>query len=318
MRRNRTAGALALTFAVIAFASMGLVPALRGEAKSYASTFETRQSAFGHDLRITADFAGEVQLLGGDLYIDARVGRNVTVFFGNLIIGPAGGVDGDVVVIGGRVTTARADQIAGEIFAPSTVGGAVTNAEGSAAALDSIRQPFSLTGLAVNLALLLLWLVAAVAIVLFAGREVRSSSLEVRAATFNSFTLGLVAFTSFVLTAIVLSYLIPYLVGIPLLALLGLVALVAKIYGLVAVFHAIGSMIVGTPSRESIGRKRWLRSDLFVVLLGLLILGALRMIPVVGTFVWMAASICGVGVSLATRLGRREPWFLAVELEAKG
>ena len=47
-----------------------------------------------------------------------------------------------------------------------------------------------------------------------------------------------------------------------------------------------------------------------MVVIGLLILGAIRLIPVVGTIAWGLASVFGVGVALATRFGRREPWFL--------
>jgi hypothetical protein len=42
-----------------------------------------------------------------------------------------------------------------------------------------------------------------------------------------------------------------------------------------------------------------------------LILGAIRLIPVIGTIVWAFASVFGIGVALATKFGRREPWFLA-------
>jgi hypothetical protein len=50
-----------------------------------------------------------------------------------------------------------------------------------------------------------------------------------------------------------------------------------------------------------------------MVVLGLLLLGLVRMIPVVGGVVWMTASLMGLGSALATKFGRREPWFLAVQ-----
>jgi hypothetical protein len=48
-----------------------------------------------------------------------------------------------------------------------------------------------------------------------------------------------------------------------------------------------------------------------MVIIGLLILGAIRLVPVIGPIVWGLASIFGVGTALATKFGRREPWFLA-------
>jgi hypothetical protein len=163
---------------------------------------------------------------------------------------------------------------------------------------------------AVILSLLLAWLLAAIVVTLISAREVRYSSIELRASALHCFALGLVALTSFVLTAIVLSYL-PSVIGVPLLIALAVFAIVAKIYGAIAVFHALGTMIAGARSREALDRRRWLRGDLAMVVVGVLLLGALRLIPVVGTIIWMLASVFGVGTALATKFGRREPWFLA-------
>ncbi|HLJ75575.1 MAG TPA: hypothetical protein VKU62_13365, partial [Thermoanaerobaculia bacterium] len=124
------------------------------------------------------------------------------------------------------------------------------------------------------------------------------------------FTLGLVAVTSFVLTAILCNYLIPYLIGWPLLIALAVFAIIAKVYGTIAVFHALGTLVAGTRSREALMQRRWLRGDLAMVIVGVLLLGAIRLIPIVGPVVWSIASVFGVGTALATKFGRREPWFL--------
>ncbi len=146
---------------------------------------------------------------------------------------------------------------------------------------------------------------------LVSGREVRLSSIEMRASSLHCFVLGLVAFTSFVLTAIMFSYLVPYLVGIPLLAALAVFAILTKIYGMVAVFHSVGTLVAGSRTREQLASRKWLRGDTAMVVIGVLILGAIRLIPVLGTIAWSGASIFGIGVALATKFGRREPWFLA-------
>ena len=43
--------------------------------------------------------------------------------------------------------------------------------------------------------------------------------------------------------------------------------------------------------------------------LGLLVLGAVKFIPYVGLWAWTAASLIGIGATLSTKFGRREPWF---------
>jgi len=164
---------------------------------------------------------------------------------------------------------------------------------------------------AVTVSLVAVWILAAVALTLMSGREVRASSTEVRASALHCFTLGLVAVTSFVLTAIVFSYLIPFFIGVPLLFALAVFAVITKIYGMVAVFHAVGTLIAGVRSREQLTSRKWLRGDLAMSVIGALLLGAIRLIPMVGAIVWGLASVFAIGTALATKFGRREPWFLA-------
>ncbi|MEA2237572.1 MAG: hypothetical protein QOC81_2296 [Thermoanaerobaculia bacterium] len=164
---------------------------------------------------------------------------------------------------------------------------------------------------AVIVSLLAIWMFAAVGLTLLSGREIRYSSIEMRASALHCFALGLVAVTSFVLTAIVFSYLIPYHVGVPLLFALGVFAILTKIYGTIAVFHAVGTLVAGTRTREQLARRRWLRGDLAMVVVGVIVLGGLRLIPIVGPIIWALASVFGIGTAMATKFGRREPWFLA-------
>jgi len=164
---------------------------------------------------------------------------------------------------------------------------------------------------AVIATLLAVWMFAAIALTLLSGREIRYSSIEMRASALHCFALGLVAVTSFALTAIVFSYLIPYGVGVPLLFALGVFAILTKIYGTIAVFHAIGMLVAGSRTREQLARRNWLRGDLAMVVIGVIVLGAIRLIPIVGPIIWALASVFGIGTALATKFGRREPWFLA-------
>jgi hypothetical protein len=164
---------------------------------------------------------------------------------------------------------------------------------------------------AVIAALLAVWMFAAVALTLLSGREIRYSSVEMRVSALHCFALGLVAVTSFVLTAIVFSYLIPYHVGVPLLFALGVFAILTKIYGTIAVFHAIGTLVAGSRTRDQLAGRKWFRGDLAMVVVGVVILGAIRLIPIVGPIIWAVASVFGIGTALATKFGRREPWFLA-------
>lgn len=245
------------------------------------------------DVTITAPVMGTVQMYGGTLNVNDVI-------------------TGDLLVISGKVTFAGRGRVQGNlIHAGSTIRGAEGRTGGRVYPLASLEGAASaLTKTAIIASLLLVWMIAAVVVTLMSGREIRVSSLEVRTSALHCFVLGLVAMTSFVLTAIAFSYLVPYIVGIPLLAALAVFGVLTKVYGMIAVFHAVGTLVAGSRSRDQLERRKWLRGDLAMVVIGVLILGALRLIPVVGTVLWSLASIFGVGVALATKFGRREPWFL--------
>ncbi|HEX9983398.1 MAG TPA: hypothetical protein VGF69_09040 [Thermoanaerobaculia bacterium] len=248
---------------------------------------------FNRTAEISRPVAGTVQVYGGQVTVSSVI-------------------DGDLLVFGGTVLFAGAGRVRGNLFHG---GASVQNAEGRVdGRVWSMASPdgavASMNKSAIIASLLFVWLIAAVVWTLLSGKEVRLSSVEVRASAAHCFILGLVAFTSFVLTAVVFTYLVPYLVGVPLLVGLAVFASLAKIYGMIAVFHAIGTLVARPRSRAALGRRAWLSGDLAMVVLGVLILGALRFVPVIGTILWGLASVFGVGVALATKFGRREPWFL--------
>ena len=253
----------------------------------------TDQYAFGQDAVVTHPVTGNVQVIGGNADIREVIYGDLLVFGGSVIFSARGRVNGNVIFAGGKIVNGE-NRVGGKTLSLSSL-------EGAAA---------SMTQGAIVLSLLFGWLVAGVVLTLISGREIRLSSVEIRASTLYCFVLGLVAVTSFVLTAIVFSYLVPYLVGLPLLAALGVFAILTKIYGMVAMFHAVGTLVFGAKTREQLAERKWFRGDIAMVAAGVLILGAIRMIPVVGIIAWSMASIFGVGVALATKFGRREPWFL--------
>jgi sorbitol-specific phosphotransferase system component IIBC len=110
-----------------------------------------------------------------------------------------------------------------------------------------------------------------------------------------------------VMTALFLNLFTGVLIGLPLIALVMLFAILLKLWGMVAAFHALGAWLA----------RRWFRrrlSPLNAAMVGLLVLAAIKLIPIAGLLVWHAASFVGVGAALMTKLGRDEPWF---ELAAK-
>lgn len=277
---------------IAAIAVLGLVflpnRATGAERKPAADVY-----VFNHDVEITSPTPGTVQAYGGKLTIASVIGGDLLVIGGSVTFTGNGRVDGNLIHAASLIRNADG-RVRGRIYPLASL-------EGAAGAL---------TKNAIVASMLLVWLIAAIVVTLMSGREIRYSSIEVRTSALHCFVVGLVAITSFVLTAIAFSYLVPYVIGIPLLAALGVFAVLTKVYGMIAVFHALGALIAGSRNRSQLTSRKWLRGDLAMVVIGVLLLGAIRLIPVVGTIVWGLASIFGVGTALATKFGRREPWFL--------
>jgi hypothetical protein len=275
--------------AVLSLIVVVLPTGATGEERLGSDTY-----VFGHDATIDEPIAGSLQVYNGNVTVANVIAGDLLVAFGSVTFTGKGRVDGNLIYAASRISGAGDNRVRGNIYPLLSLEGAAV----------------SMTKNAVVASLLLLWLIVSVVVALMSGREVRLSSVEVRTSALHCFVLGLVALTSFVLTAIAFSYLVPYVIGIPLLAALGVFAILTKVYGMIAVFHAIGTIVAGSRSRQQLESRKWLRGDLAMVVIGVLILGAIRLIPVVGTIAWSVASIFGVGVALATRFGRREPWFL--------
>jgi hypothetical protein len=248
---------------------------------------------YNENVTLREPVAGNVQVYGGEVTVENVIAGDLFVFASTVTFAGAGRVEGDLIYGGSRVSGAG-DRVRGGIYP-------LLSLEGAAA---------SMTKSAVVASLLFAWLIVAVVVTLMSGREIRSSSIEVRSSALHCFVVGLVALTSFVLTAIAFSYLIPYVVGIPLLAALAVFGFLTKVYGMIVMFHAVGTLAAGSRTRDQLASRKWLRGDLAMVVIGLLLLGAIRFIPGIGTIVWGLASVFGVGVALATKFGRREPWFL--------
>jgi hypothetical protein len=282
---------MALT-ALLALIVVVMPTGATGEERLGSDTY-----VFGHDATIDKPISGSLQIYNANVTVASPIAGDLLVALGSVTFTGQGRVDGNLIYAASRISGgdgANDTRVRGHVYPLLSLEGAAV----------------SMTKNAVMASLLLLWLIVAVVVTLMSGREVRLSSVEVRTSALHCFVLGLVAVTSFVLTAIAFSYLVPYVIGIPLLAALAAFGILTKVYGMIAVFHAIGTIVAGSRSRRQLASRKWLRGDLAMVVIGVLILGAIRLIPVAGTIAWGLASIFGVGVALATRFGRREPWFL--------
>lgn len=270
-------------------------PALSIEAGSVA---RRQVVALGRDLVVAGEALGDVAAVDGSVRITGEVGGDVIVLGGEAELGPAAHVAGDVFVLGGVIEAHEGARIDGRSVSHPTF---------SAAWLTLLEGP-ALTGGATSgvvvgakLALLAAWLVVGLGLMTVSGREIRRTSENARTEPFWSFWVGLTGVLAMFLTALFFSAFAAVVVGLPLLALVVVVALVLKLWGMVAVFHAVGAW-----TARRLGRRL---APIESLVLGLALLGAVKLLPYVGIWVWTIATLIGIGSTLRTKFGRLEPWF---------
>jgi hypothetical protein len=249
----------------------------------------------GRDVVIQGRAAAGVVALSGSVEIGGEVEGDVVVVDGDVSLGREARVQGDVFVLGGDIGAASGAVVTGRSVAyPAASGALMVLAEGPALGLS----PWSKVVVSGKLALLAAWLVTAALLVAVAGPAVTSTAEAIGAEPLRCFAVGAVGVVAMLLSGLFFGATLDVLVGVPMVLLLVVAALVLKLWGLVAVFAWLGRALLRRPTPA-----------LSSVLAGIAALGVVKLLPWVGTWVWTAATLIGVGATLLTKFGRREEWF---------
>jgi len=253
----------------------------------------------GRDVVIAGEALADVAALDGSVDVSGRVSGDIVVLRGNVRLASTARVGGDIFVVGGTIRAARGAHTGGRMVSyPNASNAWLTLLEGPSIGLGFASRLV----LGAKLALIASW--AALLLLFFAasGRQVLETAGDVQREPFRSFFVGLTGVVSLVLTGLFFSAFARGLIGVPLLVLVLLLAMVLKLWGMVAVFYALGDWVC----RQLLKRRF---RPLNAATVGLLVLGAVKFLPWFGVLAWTAATLIGIGAALSTKFGRREPWF---------
>lgn len=255
--------------------------------------------ALGRDLVVEGEALSDVAAVNGSIRVSGTVRGDVIVMGGTATLRPTAHVEGDVFVLGGVLVTGEGARIDGRAVSYPTFSSAwLTLLEGPSLG-GSATSPVILGA---KLALLAAWMVLTLILLAVSGREIQRTSEVVQAEPFHCFLVGLTGVLALFLTALFFSAFAAVVVGVPLLALVAIAALVLKLWGMVGVFHAVGVWI-----GQRLGRRR--RRALHCAILGVAVLGIVKLVPFLGVWVWTAATFIGIGATFKSKFGRLEPWF---------
>ncbi|MFL6195555.1 MAG: hypothetical protein ACJ75H_15370 [Thermoanaerobaculia bacterium] len=271
-------------------------PALRLEPGSVS---RQQLVAIGRDVIVEGEALADVAALNGSVEVSGEVAGGIIVMRGDVRLAPTARVGGDIFVVGGTIRAARGAHTGGRMVSyPNAPNAWLTLMEGPSIGLGFASRLV----LGAKLGLVAAW--AALLLLFFAasGRQLLETAEGVRREPFRSFFVGLTGVVSLVLTALFFSAVAGSIVGVPFVVLIVLLGIVLKLWGTVAVFYALGDWL----SRR-VFRRRF--QPLNAATVGLLVLGAIKFLPWFGVLAWYAVTLIGVGASLSTKFGRREPWF---------
>lgn len=250
-----------------------------------------------------------------DLRIDEPVFGDVVVFGADLELGPEAQVEGDAVAVGGDIRVAEGAVVkrhvvaifgGAEVPVDADVGGRVlcfssvaTLLSASSVRESSLHADFSMRLLAAGG-----WLLVTTGLAFLFPIRMRYGAWAIPSLGIKVPALGMMAGLTVFASLIATLGLGPVL-GVPLVGGLMVVFFVARAVGLTVLGCWIGGIVL----------KRWVRHPLPIsleVFVGVLVLLALRFLPVVGETLWTLISLVALGASVAvmsvsTDLMRPEP-----------
>jgi hypothetical protein len=250
------------------------------------------QTAFARNIEVEKPVAGRVVAVLSDVRISSRVSGDVVVWGGSVTFSPSGYVEGNLSVFGGDVHApeGRPLPVKGMVSTPGTL---------LRLYLDEMhRAPWeeshALLSRGLRLVALSAWLAVSLALLFcFASPFARAAA---SAETHWSGTLlaGALGVLSLLLATVAALALLPPALSVPIAILFGSLAVAAKVFGMGALFLLLGQKLVKSVAPAK--RPAALAA-------GLALLGAVSLLPFVGSLVWSAASVVAVGIAFLTRFG---------------
>lgn len=285
-------------------AALLLAAALPAQAReaSLVAAGESRAGdlvVLGRDALVEGVLLGTVVTVAGDVRVSGRVEKDVIALGGNVVLEPGSEVRGDLLALGGAVSAARGgtDAVRGRVLTVGRLEAAFA-AELRTSPL-SVRPANGLL-LAFRLVLLFLWLVAGLVLLRLAPRAVSGAAGLVPGRLATVAAVGTVGVLSALLGSGFLLLVLPATAGLLVVGLLVALLGVAKVFGLSAVFLALGRRLT-----RRVRRGNPFFGDPAALSLGVALLGALSLVPVAGPLAWSVASLLGIGGALVA-VARRD------------
>lgn len=246
------------------------------------------------DVVVREPLPGRVVAVLSDVRIAARVSGDVVVWGGNVSFAPGGSVAGDLLVFGGRIESPSGTRlpVEGRVATPGSLLQVYLAEMRRAPWEGSTERPSVVAGL--RLIALAAWLAVALAILYLFASPLSRAAMSAEGDWSGALGAGALGVLTLFLAAGAALSLLPSPLAIPIAIASAALAVVAKIFGMAALFLLLGQRLVKSvaPAKRPLALAA-----------GFVVLGGLSLVPFLGALVWSVASIAAVGLALLSRFG---------------
>lgn len=233
---------------------------------------------------VSGDISGDVVAVFGNVKVSGRVSGDAVAVFGKISVKDRGSISGDAVGIMGGVEKSPDGVIRGEVADLNVPFGFKKNGR--------FLPGFSFGDM---VGLSLIYAFSCLALLVMPGRIMLMSE-ESKQQMGRRFGIGLVISVLFIPVSLVLSVLLAItLIGIVFIPFIFIAFFLAAFIGMIALEIAIGYRITGALEGKY--------SIYIHLLVGVVLVYAVKMIPVAGFMAYLAMGVYSIGVAVDTRLG---------------
>lgn len=270
--------------------------------------------AMSRSVEVRGNVDGSLVSLFGDVTVEGRISGDMVLLGGRGVIRGPGRVDGRVLAFGGDLTFASgaspSASIGGRLF---TISAMETEFLAELRTSPLVSAAVSPLLLSLRLFVLAIWLAAGLALLFIKPRRVACAADHATRHVPLLAALGAIAFLTGLLLSTLVVAVLPARLAVTLVLATLLILGVAKAFGLAALF-----LLVGRALTRGVTRDGALSGDPAALSIGLLVLGAVSLLPLAGPVLWWLASLVAIGLAFRTAFGRPEGLNLLAHEELTG
>ena len=251
--------------------------------------------SFGGNIIIKGKVKESVFSIGGSITVEGEVGEQILGIGSDIYLKSSSTIMGDIVSIGGSFTRDPGTIIKGDTLYFKSPGDLFTKDTLISSRIFPLYLIFKLVTS-------FIWLIFAIVLALILPRQISFASDQINESFWPIIGTGLLSLILFIALCLFSALLSLFIIGIPILLSLILLAVIIKILGNVIIFHFCGKSI-----SKLLGSRH--PSILMSIFLGFILITLLTSIPILGVLISFFLTIMAWGVVIRTKFGTTENWF---------